>query len=425
MKNYKPRIADRELRRKLAVGAVLIKGAKWCGKTWTAMRQARSQLLMDDPEQKEQNIALATNSPTIALEGATPRLIDEWQLVPKLWDAVRFEVDRRGVPNQFILTGSAVPPDLDTIDHSGTGRIASLLMRPMSLYESQESSGEISLADLFEAPAQISGRADQDLKQLAFLTCRGGWPKATNFHDEIIALTLSESYFTGLVENDISRVDGVKRRTHLATRILRSYARNQGQQVSLESIRRDTGFGDGENVGIDTVYDYVEALRKLFVIEDSPAWNPNLRSRAAIRTSDTRYFVDPSIATEALGLSPADLIRDLKTFGFIFETLCVRDLRVYAESTGKQVSHYRDSNGLECDAVIHARDGRYGLVQIKLGSDADTVDQAAKALITLSENIDNSKMPSPAFMMVLVGNARAAYRRSDGVYVVPVAALGP
>ncbi len=425
MKKYKPRVIDQELKRKLLVGAVLIKGAKWCGKTWTAEEQAKSHLLMDDPEHKEQNMALATNSPTIALEGATPRLIDEWQLVPKLWDAVRFEVDRRGKPAQFILTGSAVPPDLSQIDHSGTGRIASLLMRPMSLYESGDSNGAVSLAQLFEAPQQISGSAELGLRELAFVTCRGGWPKATDFSGED-ALIFPRAYYDGLVENDISRADGVKRSANLTSQILRSYARHQGQQASLESIKRDAGAGDGNSVSIDTVYDYVEALRKLFVVEDSPAWNPNLRSKAAVRTSNTRYFVDPSIATQALGLEPDDLIQDLRTFGFIFETLCIRDLRIYAEPLGKRVSHYRDSSGLECDAVLHSRDGRFGLVQIKLGSDSETLEQAAKTLTDVAGALDQSKMGTPAFSMILVGNASHAYRRADdGIYVVPIGCLGP
>ena len=422
MKGYKPRVVDEELKAKLVVGAVLIKGPKWCGKTWTAREQARSALLMDDPEKKEQNIALAKNSPSLALEGDTPRLIDEWQLVPKLWDAVRFEVDRRGKPDQFILTGSAVPPDMTEVDHSGTGRIAHLLMRPMSLYESGESSGEVSLEDLFKAPGQISGEGKLGLKELAQVTCRGGWPRAVQYSGRN-ALTLAGSYFDGLIESDISRVDGVKRSATMAMRILRSYARYQGEQVSFENIRKDTGAGDGATVSIDTVYDYVEAFRRLYVIEDAPAWNPNLRSKAAIRTSDTRYFVDPSIAVQALGLSPEDLVQDLKTFGFIFETLCVRDLRVYAESAGRKVSHYRDSNGLECDAVVHSRDGRYGLVQIKLGSDEETIEQATSKLKELAEVIDDKLMGQPAFLMVLSGNCPYAYRREDGVYVVPVGCL--
>lgn len=424
-KQYLPRIADQELKEKLVVGAVLIKGPKWCGKTWTAEQIAKSSLLMDDPEKKEQNIALAQNSPTTALAGETPRLIDEWQLVPKLWDAVRFEVDRRGDSSQFILTGSAVPPDMTEVDHSGTGRIANLLMRPMSLYESGESTGEVSLRELFDAPEQISGTGPHGLEEIAFLTCRGGWPKAVGrVQDE--ALVLAKAYFDGLVENDITRVDGVRRNKDTASRILRSYARAQGQQMSFENIKNDTDAGDGAGVGIDTVYDYVQALRKLFVIEDSPAWNPNLRSKTAIRTSDTRYFVDPSIAAQAIGAKPEDLIADLSTFGFFFEDLCIRDLRIYAESLGKQISHYRDSNGLECDAVVHSKDGRYGLVEIKLGSDEENIKKGVDDLTGLDNIINKEEMPEPSFKMILCGNCPYAYRREeDGIYVVPIGCLKP
>ena len=424
MRPYQPRVVDDVLKKKLIAGTVLIKGPKWCGKTWTAQQLAKSFLLMDDPERKEQNVALAKNSPTIALDGETPRLIDEWQLVPKLWDAVRFEVDKRGKPSQFILTGSSVPPDMTQIDHSGTGRIASLLMRPMSLYESRESTGNVSLAQLFASPVQITGTSNLGLKELAFLTCRGGWPRATSFvGDE--ALMLARTYYEGLVENDIIRVDGVRRNTNIANRVLRSYARYQGQQVSFENIRKDTGAGDGLAVGIDTIYDYVNAFRKLFVIEDSPSWNPNLRSKAAIRTSDTRYFVDSSLAAQALGIGPDDLIQDLNTFGFLFETLCIRDLRVYAQATSRNVSHYRDSNGLECDAVIHSQDGQYGLVQIKLGSDDETLEQATEKLNDLAAIIDDTVMNKPAFLLILAGNTPYAYRREDGIYVVPIGCLGP
>lgn len=423
-KKYLPRIADRELIEKLVVGAVLIKGPKWCGKTWTAEQAAKSSLLMDDPDKKEQNIALAQNSPTMALSGETPRLIDEWQLVPKLWDAVRFEVDRRGETAQFILTGSAVPPDMTELDHSGTGRIANLLMRPMSLFESGESTGEVSLEKLFDAPEQIAGTSQLGLEDIAFLTCRGGWPKAVG-RAQNEALTLAGAYYDGLVENDISRVDGVKRNKDIASRVLRSYARVQGRPVSMETIKSDAIAGDGTGVSIDTVYDYVQAFRKIFVIEDCPAWNPNLRSKAAIRTSDTRYFVDPSIAVQAIGARPADLIADLNTFGFFFEALCIRDLRIYSESLGKRVSHYRDSNGLECDAVVHSRNGCYGLIEIKLGSDDGSIADAVKNLNNLDSIIDKQKMQEPSFKMVLCGNCPYAYRRDDGIYVVPIGCLRP
>lgn len=424
MKQYKPRLVDKALKQKLAVGAVLIEGAKWCGKTWTAEQQAGSVLLMNDPEKEEQNIALAKNSPSVALEGETPRLIDEWQLVPKLWDAVRFAVDQRGKGGQFILTGSAVPPDSTEIHHSGVGRIARLLMRPMTLLESQESSGEVSLAGLFESPQVIRGNSGLDLKRIAQIVCRGGWPRAVVSKKEYWSV-LSQSYYDGLVESDISRVDGVKRSSQVAKAILRSYARNLGQPTPLSVIRDDIIAMDGVSTSIDSVYDYVEAFRKIYVIEDAQSWNPNLRSKAAVRTSATRYFVDPSIATQALGILPDDLINDLRTFGFMFENLCMRDLRVYMEANGGEVSHYRDSDGLECDAVVHARNGQYGLIEIKLGSDDETIEGAVATLQALGRKLDTSKMSTPAFMAVLCGNAPYAYRREDGVYVVPLGCLKP
>ncbi|MBR2709661.1 ATP-binding protein [Candidatus Saccharibacteria bacterium] len=424
MDDYRPRIADAELERKLVVGAVLIEGAKWCGKTSTAERQAKSILYMDDPDKKEQNIALAENSPTIALRGDTPRLIDEWQLVPKLWDAVRYEVDHRKADSQFILTGSAVPPITSDIHHTGSGRIARLLMRPMSLFESGESSGSVSLTDLFNSPRQISGQADLGLDELAFLACRGGWPRAINYNDER-ALTLAEAYYDGLVNSDIVRVDNVNRSPLTTKRIMRSYARMLGQQTPYEQIKSDVEAGEGITISVDTIYDYINALRKIYVIEDAPSWNPNLRSKAAIRTTDTRYFVDPSIATQAMKLKPADLINDLNTFGFIYENLCIRDLRIYADAIGKEVAHYRDSNGVECDAVIRSDDGKYGLIQIKLGSHNEAIEQAVNTLNSLEHIINYDKMPRPSFKMVLCGNCPYAYRREDGIYVVPIGCLKP
>lgn len=425
MKKYLPRIADQLLREHLSViGAVLIEGPKWCGKTRTAKEHAKSDLLMDDPENREQNILLAKSSPSIALSGKTPRLIDEWQIVPTLWDAVRFEVDKRGEPNQFILTGSATPPDLSEIHHSGIGRIARLLMRPMSLYEFGDSTGEVSLVELFNSPEHIAGKTSHDLVDIAYFSCRGGWPSAIGVNRDS-ALKLAEMYYKGLVESDISRVDNVFRNKITAERIMRSYARNQGQQVSLEYIKKDVEAGDSLSISKDTVRSYIDALRKIYIVEDAPSWNPNLRSKTAIRTSDTRYFVDPSIATAALGLGPNDLINDIKTFGFIFETLCMRDLRVYAEAINATVGHYRDSNGLECDAVIHLKNGKYGLVQFKLAATEENIAQATKKLNELTELIDITMTGEPAFRMIVTGTGLYAYRQKDGVYVVPLGCLKP
>lgn len=422
MKNYRKRIADDILKRKLeGKGAVLIEGPKWCGKTTTAEQIAASVLYMDDPEKKEQNIAMSELSPKRLLKGDTPRLIDEWQLAPKLWDAIRFEVDHRGELGQFVLTGSAVPPDTKEITHSGTGRFTWLTMRPMSLYESGESNGEVSLKSLFDQPDEIDGESTLDIERLAFLICRGGWPQAVGMRDEI-ALDQAIDYFDAVIQSDINRADGVQKNPERVKRLMRSYARNQGSQVPNTGIAEDIATNDNSPIDTETVASYLNALRKIFVVEDMPAWNPNLRSKTAIRSSDTRYYTDPSIAAAALGIGPQDLMNDLKTFGFLFEALCVRDLRVFADALGGQVYHYRDKDGLECDAVIHLRNGSYGLVEIKLGGEK-LIEEGSNSLKALSEKIDSDKMKKAAFLMVLTGTGDYAYRRPDGVYVVPIGCL--
>lgn len=422
MKIYKSRIADGLIARKLkGKGAVLVEGAKWCGKTTTSERQAGSVLYMTEPDNINQNLMLADVSPTVLLQGDTPRLIDEWQVAPKLWDAVRFEVDHRNDEGQFILTGSAVPADMRALKHSGTGRFAWILMRPMSLFESADSNGAISLADLFSTPETIMAINDLSLQRIAFLVCRGGWPRAT-FLKNKIALEQAYDYYDAIVKTDISRVDGIERNAERVKRLMRSYARHQGTQVSNAALKEDMVANDVGSLDEDTVLAYVNALKKIFVIEDMTAWNPNLRSKTVIRTSDTRYYVDPSIAVAALGLGPDDLINDLATFGLLFETMCVRDLRVFADALGGEVYHYRDKNGLECDAVIHLRNGNYGLVEIKLGGDRN-VEYGAKTLNTLTGKIDINKMKEPSFKMVLIGTGNYAYRRKDGVYVVPIGCL--
>lgn len=423
MENYKPRLADKTLQRKLkGKGAVLIQGPKWCGKTTTAEQMAKSILYMSKPDDVKSNLIAADINPSKLLEGDIPRLIDEWQIAPKLWDAVRFEVDHRKGMGQFILTGSAVPPDDDEIFHTGTGRFAWIKMRPMSLFESGESSGEISLKAMFDQPEQILAENKiDDIDKLAFLICRGGWPGAIDMEDEI-ALDQAFDYYDAIVNTDISRVDNVKRDSERAKRLMKSYARHQGTQTAYTVLRDDILANDAENLTEDTVYSYTKALRKIFVIEDMPAWNPNLRSKTAIRTSDTRYFTDPSIATASLGLGPNDLVKDLNTMGLFFETMCIRDLRVYAESIDGEVYHYRDKTGLECDAVIHLRNGSFGLIEIKLGGD-HLIEEGAENLKKFSKKIDTSKMKAPSFMMVLTGTGKYAYRREDGVYVVPVGCL--
>lgn len=422
MSSYKPRIADSLLERKLrGKGAVIVEGPKWCGKTTTAEQLAKSVLYMSKPEDLKENLLMADIDPSGLLEGETPRLIDEWQVAPGLWDAVRFEVDHRGGVGHFILTGSAVPPRTAEMVHSGTGRFSRMKMRPMSLYESMESSGKISLGDLFSQPKKIFANNDLGIAELAFLICRGGWPSSIDMEQDV-ALDQTFDYLDAVVNVDISRVDDVRRDSERAKRLMKSYSRHQGTQTTYTVIRDDIAANDSDFLTEDTVYSYTNALRKIFVIEDMPAWNPNLRSKTAIRTSDTRYFVDPSIAAASLGLGPKDLLGDLNTMGLLFETLCVRDLRVYADSLFGNVYHYRDKSGLECDAVVHLRDGSYGLIEIKLGGDR-LIEEGSRNLKALSEKLDTAKMKEPSFLMVLTGTGKYAYRRDDGIYVVPIGCL--
>lgn len=422
MKEYKKRIADELLERKLkGKGAVLIQGPKWCGKTTTAEQISKSILYMANPEDKEQNLSLSELNPSLLLKGEIPRLIDEWQIAPKLWDAIRFEVDHRGEEGQFILTGSAVPANMDDVTHTGTGRFTWLTMRPMSLYESGESNGTVSLLELFDNNSKLDGTSKLSLEDIAYLCCRGGWPRSI-FMDKDIALEQAYDYYDAVVNSDISRVDNINRNPERVKNLMRSYARNIGTQASYETIKNDIINNDSFSLDTDTVLSYVNALKKIFVIEESPAWNPNLRSKTAIRTSDTRYFVDPSIAAATLGIGPNDLINDLNTFGLIFETLCIRDLRTYAESINGSVYHYRDSSDLECDAVVHLRNGSYGLIEIKLGGEK-LINEGAVNLTKMKNKIDTEKMKNPSFLMVLTATGKYAYKREDGICVVPIGCL--
>ena len=398
----------------------MLEGAKWCGKTTMASQLAKSILYMQDPEKVRQNIELAELKPSKLLEGDAPRLIDEWQLAPKLWDAIRFEVDQRDAFGQFILTGSSVPADTSRIYHSGVGRITKLLMRPMSLFESGESNGSVSLKQLFECKP-IDGYANIDIDQLAFLICRGGWPKAL-YCSEKVALAQAFDYYTVVVNTDVSKVDNVERNPERVERLMRSYARAIASQTNLRSIGQDLASHELKTLSDDTITSYISALKRIFVIEEVAAWNPNLRSKTAIRTTNTRYFTDPSIGTAALGLGPQDLIQNLHTMGLFFENLCIRDLQVYAESLNGTVYHYRDKNGLECDAVIHLRNGQYGLVEIKLGGDK-AIAEGIETLNKLSAQIDTSVMKPPAFRMILTGLGNIAYTQKDGIHIVPVGCL--
>ena len=425
MKNYRRRIMDSLLEKKLqAKGAVLIEGPKWCGKTTTAEEIAASKIMLAKPDIKDHFKSLLEIDSDAALAGDTPMLIDEWQTVPKLWDAVRYTVDHRHAMGQFILTGSAVPNQEaeKEREHSGTGRFAWLTMRPMTLFESGESNGTVSLGELFTAPEKILQKNDLKLSDIAFLICRGGWPIAIGLPEEA-ALEQAFDYYDAVTKEDVTNVDGIKRSSERVQRLMRAYARHQGTQAPIATLKEDLKNNDTTTLDEDTISSYLDALRKIFVVEDMPAWNPNLRSKTAIRTTDTRYFVDPSIATAALGLGPTDLMNDLNSMGFCFETLCVRDLRVFAESLNGKVYHYRDKSGLECDAVVHLRNGQYGLIEIKLGGDS-LIKDGATTLNALEEQIDTTRMKSPAFKMILTATGEYAYRRTeDGIYVVPIGCL--
>lgn len=419
---YRNRVADQLLQDQLeAAGVVLVQGAKWCGKTTTAVHAAKSVLYMDDPRQLQNNLRLAETNPSTLLEGPVPRVIDEWQLAPQLWDAARFEVSRRGALGMLIFTGSAVPPDKSKITHTGTGRFAWLTMRPMSLWESGESNGMLSLESLFEGVAQDVAAAEMDVERMAYLVCRGGWPQTLKMKDRA-SLLQARNYVDAVCNSDITRVDGVGRNPALAHLLMRSYSRHQGGQVPVSTIVADLKENYNTEVSEATVASYINALKKIFVVEDMPAWSPNLRSKTVIRTSDTRYFVDSSIAAASLGIGPKDLLADFNTYGLLFETLAVRDLRVYAEALDGYVSHYRDRNGLECDAVVHLRNGKYGLVEVKIGGDT-LIEEGVKNLKNLSQKIDTDRMNEPSFMMVLTAIGDYAFRRSDGVWIVPIAAL--
>ncbi|MEC4295932.1 ATP-binding protein [Adlercreutzia shanghongiae] len=429
MIEYYSRVVDSQLDFKLrSSGAVLIRGPKWCGKSTTAEQRAQSAVFMQDRQTSAQNIELAKNAPSLLLDGPTPRLIDEWQVIPFIWDQIRYEVDRRNGNGQFILTGSATPladPDENEAapyEHSGIGRISPLTMRTMSLFESRDGNGSVSLASLFQEQSSVAAQCDATLKDYAYLTCRGGWPRALDL-DREAALEQAFVFYDGLVHEDINRVFRRAKNPERIKRFMRSYSRAVATETSLAEIRKDMAANDEATLSDETISLYISALEKLFVIENLPAWNPNLRSKTAVRTSETKHFVDPSIACAALGLGPNDLINDLETFGLLFESLCVRDLRVYAESLNGQVYHYRDKKGREADAVIHLRGGSWAPVEVKLANQ-ERIEEAARNLLAFAADIDTAKIKPPSFLMVVTATGYA-YRRSDGVYVVPLGCLRP
>lgn len=421
MSEYKKRIADEILRKRLgAIGAVLIEGPKWCGKTTTAMQQANSILFMQDSSNAAMINQMADIDPKLLLEGDTPRLLDEWQVAPELWDAVRFEVDMRNAPGQFILTGSAVPM-LKSTAHTGTGRIWRMTMRPMSLYESGDSTGEVSLEALFLGKFNDTVKNKLDFDDISYLICRGGWPMAMQQTKED-ALMNAYAYYDGVVNSDLSRADGVLRNPQNVDLLLRSYARMIGSQSTLTNIRADMKIVDEQELDINTVRSYIETLKKIFVVEELSGWNPNIRSKNAIRTSPTRYFVDPSIAVAALNLGPGNLANDLNTMGFFFENMCIRDLRVYADGLNGSLYKYRDKYGLECDAVLTLRNGQYALIEIKLGG-TKAVEEGAEALNKLEKLITEKGYNPPTFKMIITGNNPYGYRRKDGIYQIPIGCL--
>lgn len=424
MKIYKRRIFDDILKDALeAKGAVLIQGPKWCGKTTTAEQMAQSVLYMSDPEKIEQNLLAAETKPSMLLKGDSPKLIDEWQIAPKLWDAIRFDIDHSDHLGKFILTGSAVPADRTKMQHTGTGRFAWLTMRPMSLFESCESTGSVSLQKLFSATIDLGESCSHTLESIAFLACRGGWPLSIDMKEKP-ALRQAFDYVDAITNNDISRVDKIQRDPAIARRLLKSLARLQGTQSTVKVILADMSPHQTKEFHENTIHAYIGALKKIFVVEDMEAWCPNLRCKTPIRTSDTRYFSDPSIATAALGLGPEELMEDLPTFGIIFETLVIRDLRTYAAALDGNVYHYKDKSGLECDAVIHLRNGKYGLVEIKLGGER-LVEEGVKTLNKLASEIDTKRMRQPSFKMIIVATGDFAYQRPDGVIICPIGALCP
>ena len=417
---YMPRIADDLLAAKLRqAGAVVIRGPKWCGKTETALKHSKSALFMQDPDQRMSNQMLAESKPSILLRGEKPRLIDEWQEAPQLWDAVRFSVDREREIGLYILTGSATPKEKPR--HSGAGRMSFLDMRTMSLYESRESTGEVSLLALFDAPKDIEGVSNSDVETIAFQVARGGWPSAVTMTDQSAAMETAHNYLTAVAEEDISNVDGVSRNPDHARLVMGSFARCVGSQMAVSSMSKMVN-AQGSEMSRPTFSAYLGALRNLSIIEDLNAWEPSLRAKARISRTPKRYFADPSLAAAALGTSPDTLLKDMPTLGMLYEALCIRDLRVYAQKNHGQVFFYRDNVGLEADAVVALRDGRWGLVEIKLNQ--SQADAASDSLRRVANKVDQTIMGAPSFLLVVTADGYA-YRRNDGVYVVPIGCLKP
>lgn len=419
-KNYMPRIVDGSVERYLATfGAVCIEGPKWCGKTWTSSFHSKSEIMIGDPTNNFQNRSLAEISPDLALEGDAPRLIDEWQEVPALWDAVRHTVDQRGKKGQFILTGSSTPKRKGIL-HSGVGRIGKLRMRPMSLYESGDSSGKVSLEELCSGKLSPTFTGEVDLRTLARLIIRGGWPGNLNTADSEIAL-LPREYLNVVVDDDVNRIDGIKRDGRKIRLLLRSLARNESTTATNRTLKNDVKEIDDDDIDIETVAAYLDVFSRLFLTDNQPPYSEKLRSSIRVKQAEKRHFCDPSLACALLNATPEKLIGDLETFGFLFEALCERDLKIYAESFGAQLYHYQDYSGAEMDAVVETPDGAWRGIEIKLG--ANKIDEAAKNLLHIRDEIEKSGGKLPVMLCVVCGLSNAAYRRPDGVFVVPITAL--
>ena len=418
---YIKRIIDNEIKEKLSImGAIVIKGPKWCGKTTSAKQIAKSVLEMQNPDLQENYIELANTKPSLLLEGEKPRLIDEWQLAPKLWNAVRYSVDEIGLPNQYILTGSSTPVE-DSSLHSGVGRFAFVTMKPMTLFESGDSNGKISLSDILNGNREIDGiKTDLGYEEIAYVLCRGGWPASINL-DKNKSLEISKNYIDVLCESDISRVDGVHRNPNLARAILKSYARQVSTIDSNQSLIDDVK-ANYADVSDRTILEYLSVLKRLYIIEDIEAWNPNIRSKTAIRTAPKKSMIDPSLAVAALGVSPKEIMLDIRTYGLLFENLVNRDLSVYVNSIDGILRHYRDRYNLECDNIIHFENGKYALVEVKLGG--TKIKEAESHLLTLQNLIiqNQPKLGKPEFLMVITGT-EMAYTTEKGVMVVPIGCL--
>ena len=415
---YLPRIVDKEIDELMEImGGVLIEGCKWCGKSTTGLHHAKSIIEFQNPDKKQEYDEIKNTKPSLFLNGEKPRMFDEWQMYPVVWDSIRTDVDHTGLKGQYILTGSARPSEGETI-HTGTGRISKVLMRPMSLFESKESTGEVSLSDILKGK-DISGVSKLSLEDLASVIVRGGWPASIEVKNDA-KYRFAKEYVKSLTHEEVQKVNNIERNPEKMQNVLRSLARNISTPVSNSTIENDVKNNFNNDISRPTIKDYLDTLEKLFVIEEVNATNLNLRSKYALRTKPKKYFVDPSIATAVLDIKPNDLIQDLNTFGLMFEALCIRDLKIYAESIGGNITFYRDEHGFEVDAIIRTNNGKWGAIEIKLG--AGHIDEAAANLLKFKKRINTKKSGEPSFLMVLTGTDYS-YKRQDGIYVVSIGTL--